>query len=90
MWRRIEADGCEWEVRAIARAGGERGRPGEVGEILEFRPLDRLRPPRQVAVAEGSLAAMDEAQLHAAYRRSRPVGGDHYGRPGKRMPDTAD
>jgi hypothetical protein len=30
---------------------------------------------------------MDEAALKSAYLRARPIGGDYYGRPGKRMSD---
>lgn len=89
MWRRLQADGVDWEVRTIARAErGPVGAPEERSELLEFRPLDGLRPPRRVAIHEASLAAMDEAALRAAFRKARPIGGDHYGRPGKRMSDT--
>lgn len=89
MWRRIMADGGEWEVRALASeaeiSGGDLARDDEV---LEFRCLDGLRPPRRVAVPTGSLPGLSDAELEAAYRRSRPIGGDHYGRPGKRMGDV--
>lgn len=86
MWRKLEADGCEWEVRSVSRT--EEEDPSVHGEILEFRPLDHLRPPRQLAVGPGALAGMDEAALRAAFRKARPVGGDYYGRPGKRMSDS--
>ena len=39
-------------------------------------------------VAAGSLEHMDEGALRAAYLRALPIGGDHYGRPGKRMTDV--
>lgn len=89
MWQRIIADGSEWEVRIVAREDGVRtgGRPA--GEILEFRPLDGQRPPRRIAVPADALDAMDDAALRSAYRQARPIGGDHYGRPGKWMPDAA-
>jgi hypothetical protein len=86
MWRTIEADGCVWEVRAVQNPdlGTEPGM-----ELLEFRPRGGNRPPRRIVV--GGMAAlddMDEAQLRAAYLQARPIGGDHYGRPGKRMSDA--
>jgi hypothetical protein len=31
---------------------------------------------------------MDDAALRAAYMKARPIGGDHYGRPGKHMTDA--
>jgi hypothetical protein len=86
MWRTIEADGCVWEVRAMQNPdmGTEPGR-----ELLEFRPREGNRPPRRVVLDGGiALDALDEAQLRAAYLQARPIGGDHYGRPGKRMPDA--
>ena len=89
MWRRIEADGCAWEARVIAGGGaGASIADDGGGDVLEFRPLDGLRPPRRVAIPAGELARMDERALHAAFRRARPIGGDHYGRPGKRMEDA--
>jgi hypothetical protein len=88
-WRRVSADGCDWEVRAIAAEGeGDPGAEGRREDILEFSPIGAIRPPRRTVVAAGSLDAMSEAELLAAYRRARPIGGDHYGRPGKRMPDV--
>ena len=90
MWRRIDADGCEWEVSATAATTelGHEGRP-DAEEILEFRALDGVRPPRRLVVAAGALATMDEDALLSAYRQARPIGGDFYGRPGKRMGDVA-
>lgn len=87
MWQRISMDGCEWEVCAIPRPDGQTDEEAAQREVLEFRPLDGMRRPRQLAVPEGSLARMDERMLQSAYVKSRPVGGDHYGRPGKRMTD---
>lgn len=86
MWRRIEVDGCAWEARVIAGAGD--GAPDGDGDVLEFCALDGLRPPRRVSIPARGLERMDEAALRAAYRRARPIGGDHYGRPGKRMGDA--
>lgn len=87
-WRRLEADGAEWEARLVAseEAAGTAGEAGD--EILEFRCLDGTRPPRRLAVTEGALALMDDAGLRAAYRKARPIGADYYGRPGKAMPDA--
>ena len=86
MWRTIEADGCVWEVRVVHNPdlGGD---PNT--ELLEFRPSEGSRPPRRVVVARHkSLDEMDEAQLRSAYMQALPIGGDHYGRPGKRMSDA--
>ncbi|HEX7050632.1 MAG TPA: hypothetical protein VF188_10555 [Longimicrobiales bacterium] len=86
MWRRLEADGCAWEVRSIAN---DAGAPEAVRqEILEFRSSDGNRPPRRLALEAGRLGEMDDHALRAAYRRALPIGGDHYGRPGKRMTDA--
>jgi hypothetical protein len=85
MWEKLEADGCQWEVRVVSEETEDRGI-----EILEFRPEVNTRPPRRLAVDRGALATMNEAALQSAYRRARPIGGDYYGRPGKRMSDTAE
>ena len=71
----------------ITRPDGAADADAAEREVLEFRALDGLRRPRQLAVPEGTFAQMDEAKLQAAYRKSRPAGGDHYGRPGKHMAD---
>jgi hypothetical protein len=90
MWRSIEADGCRWEVRSqSAPDNGRNDEPAEGAEILEFRPLDALRQPRRVAISAGALAQMDDRDLHAAFRRSLPIGGDSYGRPGKPVNDPS-
>lgn len=88
MWRRLQADGCEWEVRAVMHeeANGQGADP-DAREVLEFRAVDGLRRPRRVAGAPG-LEALDDAALLAAFRRARPIGGDYYGRPGKLMSDV--
>lgn len=85
MWRTIEADGCIWEVRSVQNPdlGTE---PGH--DLLEFRPRDGNRPPRRVVIKSSNLDQMDEAQLRSAYLQALPIGGDHYGRPGKRMRDA--
>ncbi|MGH7466813.1 MAG: hypothetical protein ACRENP_02400 [Longimicrobiales bacterium] len=84
MWHRLEADGCIWEVRVVANEAQDAGT-----EILEFRPAqEATRPPRRLAVDRGALDNMNDAALQAAYRQARPIGGDFYGRPGKRMPDA--
>ncbi|MGH7505087.1 MAG: hypothetical protein ACRELX_05535 [Longimicrobiales bacterium] len=87
-WKTLNADGCEWEVRAVA-SGTEAQEPGDSArEILEFRTVDVTRPPRRVEVDAGALSRMTDQELRAAYRMSRPIGGDYYGRPGKQMPDA--
>ena len=86
-WRRLEADGCDWEVRVIA-SEGEAPEGGEAEEILEFSAIGAIRPPRRLLVMAGALEAMTDAELRAAHRQARPIGGDHYGRPGKRMIDS--
>lgn len=88
MWRRIRADGCEWEVRVVAREAWAGESRGEDEDLLEFRSSDGLRPPRRIAVPAGALARMGERELRSAYRRALPIAGDHYGRPGKRMHDA--
>jgi hypothetical protein len=84
MWRTLEADGCTWEVRVVSSEVGEQ--PNQ--EILEFRPTQPIRPTRRVAVQVGAFGNMTQEALEAAYRQARPIGGDFYGRPGKRMPDA--
>ena len=78
LWRTLKADGCEWEVGVVS---------SEEEEIIEFRPKEATRPPRRLAIAKGELEKMDDAALKAAFTKARPIGGDFYGRPGKRMPD---
>lgn len=87
-WKRFEEDGAEWEARVIASEDTSRSGDHQPDEILEFRCLDGTRPPRRLAVDRVSVDTMDEAALRAAYRKARPIGGDFYGRPGKRMTDT--
>lgn len=56
-------------------------------EILEFRPVEGAFQPRRTVVPSGALDRMDDSELVSAFRRSRPIGGDYFGRPGKRMAD---
>jgi hypothetical protein len=84
-WKSIEADGCTWQVRTVSNpdlgtAGGQ--------TVLEFQPDSSNLPPRRVVVEDSALREMDDEQLRRAYRQARPIGGDHYGRPGKTMSDT--
>lgn len=82
-WRRMNAEGMEWEVRAVAReesSGGE--------DVLEFQPLEQRLPIRRLAVPAGTLESMDDMALRAAFAKARPIGAEHYGRPGKTMPDV--
>ena len=79
MWPKIEADGCTWEVRVVAGTDAY-----ENNEIIEFTPSDGTKPVRRLAVPRGESGEID---LHNAYRQARPIGGDYYGRPGKKMPD---
>jgi hypothetical protein len=85
MWKTIEADGCVWQVRSVSNPDAGLGADQEV---LEFQSKEGIRPPRRLVIDRGALEAMDEAQLHAAYQKALPIGGDHYGRPGKRMTDA--
>ena len=78
LWRTLKADGCEWEVSVVS-TGDE--------EVIEFRPKEATRPPRRLAIPKGTLEGMTDAALKSAYTRARPIGGDFYGRPGKRMTD---
>ena len=83
MWQRFEAEGCSWEVRVVANEAEDPG-----SEILEFCPNEATRPPRRLAVERGAAGNMSDSALQAAFRQARPIGGDFYGRPGKRMSDT--
>jgi hypothetical protein len=83
-WKTLEADGCTWEVRSVVKPDTG-AREGE--EVLEFSTQEANMPARRVVVGKGALDAMDDTALRAAYLRARPIGGDHYGRPGKHMTD---
>ncbi|MGH7958606.1 MAG: tryptophan synthase subunit alpha [Opitutaceae bacterium] len=85
-WKTLEADGCTWEVRSTVNLPGTGAASSE--DVLEFTTTSANMPPRRVVVEAGSLQRMDETALRAAYLRARPIGGDHYGRPGKRMSDS--
>lgn len=86
-WRRIREDGTEWEVRVVP--GSESGSASdEGGEVVEFICVEGTRKPRRLAVGRGSVTDMDDAALRRAYRQARPIGGDHYGRPGKPPSDA--
>lgn len=84
-WRRIKADGVEWEVRIISDP--QTAQDGE-REIIEFRPLDGASQPRRTAVQRDTLDSLTDEDLAAVYRRAAPIAGDHYGRPGKPMNDA--
>ncbi|MGH7481723.1 MAG: hypothetical protein ACRELV_06170 [Longimicrobiales bacterium] len=86
-WRSFEAEGTRWEVRIVSEEGEGSAGGAEDHEIIEFSTADGLKPARRLAVPAGSLGDLDEAALRAAFRKARPIGGDYYGRPGKRMPD---
>lgn len=87
IWKRLRADGCEWEVRTVAYQG-EDDEKGRTVEVLDFRCVDEQRPARRVAVDAGELDRADGPTLISLYRRALPIGGDHYGRPGKPMGDA--
>lgn len=84
-WKTLEADGCTWEVRSLVNPPDTGAREGE--EVLEFTTQEANMPARRVVVGAGTLEDMDDTALRAAYLRARPIGGDHYGRPGKHMSD---
>ena len=85
-WKHITMDGVDWEVRAVSSelTGGEH----EEEEVLEFRTSGSTLPPRRLSVRRGALGGMDDAGLRSAFLQARPIGGDFYGRPGKRMTDA--
>ena len=83
-WRRIKADGVEWEVRIISEAGTA----ADERDIIEFRPVDGVGQPRRTGVQRNQLDSLSEDDLAAVYRRAAPIAADHYGRPGKQMPDA--
>ncbi len=85
-WKHITVDGVDWEVRAISNE--LEGTHGDE-ELLEFRPRETTMPPRRVTVRRGALDGMKEDALRSAFLQARPIGGDFYGRPGKRMPDVS-
>jgi hypothetical protein len=85
-WKTLDADGCTWEVRSVINSPDTGAAEGE--EVLEFTTAEANMPPRRVVVSAGSFESMDETALRSAYLRARPIGGDHYGRPGKRMTDV--
>lgn len=85
-WKTIDADGCTWQVRSLVNSPDTGAAPGQ--DVLEFATTEGNRPPRRLIIESGSLHDMDEAALRAAYTKARPIGGDHYGRPGKTMVDT--
>lgn len=78
LWRTLKAEGVEWEVGIVS---------SDDDDVIEFRPKEPTRPPRRLAVPKGALDKMDDTALKAAFTKARPIGGDFYGRPGKRMPD---
>lgn len=84
-WRRIQADGVDWEVRIISDP--QSAQDGN-REIIEFRPLDGTSQPRRTAVERDTLEKLSDADLAAVYRRAAPIAGDYYGRPGKPMDDA--
>jgi hypothetical protein len=87
-WRRIREEGADWEARILPGPGQtEPDREGDE-ELLEFVCVDGSRKARQVAVPVGAYAGMDDEALHRAFVQARPIGGDHYGRPGKPMNDA--
>lgn len=86
-WRRIQEEGTEWEVRV--EPGSERtDASDEEGEVLEFVCVEGTRKSRRLAVARGAVTDMDAEALRRAFRQARPIGGDHYGRPGKPPSDA--
>ena len=85
MWRRIQAEGREWEVRVVTEPESESAGTGR--DILEFRPLDGTAQPRRAAIERDGLPGLEDEDLHKLLRSARPIGGDYYGRPGKTMRD---
>lgn len=77
LWRRLEADGCTWEVRAIASDDGVDG------DMIEFHCLDDDRPSRRVSVDAGELDRANGPRLINLFRRALPGGGDRQGEAGR-------
>lgn len=87
-WRRIRDEGVEWEARIVPSPGQTEAVPDADQEVLEFVCVDGSRKARQLAVTPGAYGDMDEEGLRKAFLKARPIGGDHYGRPGKQMNDA--
>lgn len=87
-WPRLEADGVIWEARVLPGSGGSEPSQEEGVEVVEFICVGGGRKPRQLSVPAGKLRELDEEALARIYRQARPIGGDHYGRPGKRPSDA--
>ena len=85
IWRRIHTDQGDWEVRVFAV---EPDRDHYREEILEFTPVEATRPPRRLAIGRANLDEFDDEALASCFRQARPIAGDYYGRPGKRMADV--
>jgi hypothetical protein len=86
-WRRVMEEGTEWEARVVAGPAGSEPDGGE-GEMLEFVCVDGSRKSRRIAIGPGRFSQLDDEALHRAFVQARPIGGDHYGRPGKPMKDS--
>ena len=87
-WPRLEADGAVWEARVVPGSGGSEPSQEEGTEVLEFTCVSGGRKSRRLSVPAGRLRELDEAALGRIYRQARPIGGDHYGRPGKPASDA--
>ena len=89
MWRTIHAEDGDWEVRLVPAEQGGAATPETIErqDVLEFRSPAGLNPPRRVAVDAFDLETTSDDELQQLFRQARPIGGDFYGRPGKRMPD---
>ena len=90
MWERFTAEGTKWEVRVVPDPTETGQRAADPAQVLEFRSSDSNRPPRRLCVPAARAHDMDAEHLRIALRQARPIGGDFYGRPGKRMPDVHD
>jgi hypothetical protein len=84
-WKTIEVDGQVWQVRSVINP--DLGLDADQA-VLEFQAEDGNLPTRRVVVPQSALHGMDDQALRSAYLRALPIGGDHYGRPGKRMSDS--
>lgn len=84
-WKTFEAEGSTWQVRLVTNPafGLEDGQT-----VLEFQATGGTLPPRRVVVDHVSLEDLDDAALRSAFQKARPIGGDFYGRPGKKMTDA--
>ena len=82
IWKRLRADGCEWEVRA----GTCKGEDDEKGRTVQESALNlessTSSDPRAGSPSTPESWTGPMAYLTVPLPQRAPDGGDHYGRPG--------